>query len=309
WDGPAFEAYPECGFDLEDYEDLVWSGQVPTLATKCLDARRRNGQWIISKSAEAADVEARLVIVTEIVGELLTTQEVVRNVSGRWEPFESPVPMRPWPLVDVAEYEDHITGLDAGGLVDEDGRIFHALKQGNLWFVFRPGDEGGAAGSVRFLIVKDTRLPLAYRPAMKPDWFYAVRVGVEVDPETEFYRPEDLVAIAKPYRLRQTPWDGGTFWLKELRVSVAYRYPGIPIRRTATRQDEPNIIELQMIWPEYATDADHRVHPGDRNETYDWIQATKLGEQETGIAGVHWEEIGPTRHWTVLPASFMGPSE
>ncbi len=129
---------------------------------------------------------------------------------------------------------------------------------------------------------------------MRADYFTVVKLGVERDPETNLYRPEDLVKIAKPWELRRSTSDGRTRYLEEFRVTVRYEFRSATnhVRRTATQTDVPHISQLQMIWNEYAAN--------------EFINAQHLGEEGTDVDGVEWEDLNETgRVWSVLPVGFL----
>lgn len=245
-----------------------------------------------------SETVARLVAVTAVEGEMLLTRTVKRHIveelpwDGRWEFAGEETPMRPWPLVDVAEYESFVTGLDADGLVEEDGRIFDARKRGTLWFVARPS--GGGSGVVEKFRVEHSLGANDPNPPMQDDFFYATRLSTD----------EERIRVAKPYELRVTPWNNQTVFIDALGTDVTYSYDlfTAPVdfnERLAVREDQPQVRETQIIWPLYHT----RARPGTPDSI---IKAVQIGEEVTGIDGVEWEDTNDAgRVWTLLPASFQ----
>ncbi len=164
------------------------------------------------------------------------------------------------------------------------------------------GDEGAAIA--KFVVANDARLSSAQRPGMRDDYFFAVKQGTAVDPETGNYSPDDLIKIAKPHKLQVTSWNGRTVYLTEFRTYVTYFYrnPDAPFTREATRRDEPLITENQYISPAYGTQRD----PDRTDTSEDTIKAVQIGEEETGIDGIDWEDMNDSaRAWSVLPAGFI----
>jgi hypothetical protein len=196
--------------------------------------------------------------------------------------------MHPWPLVEISDYSTFVTGLDADLLIEEEGHILRAHKHRGLWFVAKPG--GGGTSVNRFLVVEGSA-PWG----MQPEYFTAVKAGVERDPDTNLYRPEDLVKIAKPWMLRRSTSDGRTRYLNEFRVTVQYTFDLggiIHNRRTARLVELQHVFNLEMIWPEYSAN--------------DIINAQHLGEEGTDVEGVEWEDMNETgRVWSVLPLGLL----
>jgi hypothetical protein len=136
---------------------------------------------------------------------------------------------------------------------------------------------------------------------MHDDWYYARRVSTG----------EMRIKIAKPHKLRKTPWNEKEVQLDAFDVRVTYEYfPNTAtlnqsFKRHATRDDERNISERQLIWPEWVVFYDAlRANPL-RSE--DFILAAQIGEEATMIEGVDWQDLNDSgREWTVLPQAFEG---
>ncbi len=212
--------------------------------------------------------------------------------------IRSEYPVRYVTATNLAEIPEAAHDVPTDGAIIV--QVFMLISpDGAAKFYFNRGGAGGGTVSAKFQVANDRLLPLTHRPGMGEDYFLAVRLGTEIDPDTGVYATEDLVKIAKPHKLRQTPWNGGTFYLNEFDIEVSYVYPGISTRRLAS-YDTPNvtITELEMIWPEYGTDA--RLLTPD-----DIIKAVLIGEGRTGVDDVAWEETNDSgRVWAVLPARF-----
>lgn len=253
----------------------------------------------------------RFVVVVGKDESILLTRDAERHPptlpwDGRWV-FGGPeeTRMHPWPNSDVRDYA--VVSLDADGLIPEDAAILEAVERGGSWFVQAPAAGGG--GATKFLVANDRFLSSAQRPAMRNDYFFAVKPGTEVDPDTDFYADEDLVKIAKPHKLQTAPWNNRTVHLNEFSIYVKYtNYVSSPVqRRRATQWDPPPedralfpfIQRTEMIWPEYGTDRDSLTGE-------DIIKAVQVGAAATGIEGVHWEDTNDSgRVWTVLPLGFL----
>jgi hypothetical protein len=156
---------------------------------------------------------------------------------------------------------------------------------------------GGGSGAVeKFRVMNDRDLEDDVR-AMQNDWFYAVQMSTG----------DTRIKVAKPYDLRVTPWEGGGFrhYFRDLNTRIQYNYPFIWVEpprfnynlREASREDLPNIVETQIIWPPYHTRAISFTPES-------IIKAAQIGEEATGIDGVEWEESDVTRVWTLLPEAF-----
>lgn len=157
--------------------------------------------------------------------------------------------------------------------------------------------EGGAGAGVIEPFQVLTRQEQEDPYPMQDDYFYAKRLLADDD---------TVVKIAKPYRLRKTPWDGKTVRLTAFRVDVTYEYFPLSgagrnqsFKRYATRDDEPFLRQTQTIWPEW-------VITQSANPSIDIILAVHLGEEGTMVDGVEWEELGSERGWKVLPQEFVG---
>lgn len=162
-------------------------------------------------------------------------------------------------------------------------------------FIGHPIPEGGAGGAVELFRVMNEREFPEGEHAMQNDYFYAEHVSTG----------ETKIKVAKPWKLRTTPWHDTTEWLTEFDVEVTYIYPHRlfePLNfnyRWATREDEPNIRAVQIIWPAYGTD------PHIFTAT-DFVWAAFVGEEATKIDGVDWQDMNvDSRVWSLFPAAFQ----
>jgi hypothetical protein len=145
---------------------------------------------------------------------------------------------------------------------------------------------------------------------MHDDWYYARRVSTG----------DTRIKIAKPHKLRKTPWDKDAreavgeppdVKLDAFDVRVTYDYfpDGVNLnqsfKRYATRDDEPNIQQRQLVWPEWVVYSDPlRADP---LRSKDFILAAQIGEEATMVEGVDWQDLNDSdREWTVLPQAFEG---
>lgn len=107
------------------------------------------------------------------------------------------------------------------------------------------------------------------------------------DPNTGDFM--DSVAVAKPYPLQRTPFDGVTLNVGGL--SVTYTYASQVDRRTASSPGEES--EVHLVTPDYIV-----------GEIITAIRAEVAGGDNTGLADVdgneiEWVEIGGGRVWAV----------
>lgn len=219
--------------------------------------------------------------------------DIVRGT--RWDR----VPAREWRnLVNDVSGPANIHG-GPGILVTRVGEHFSISAWPQLMQLLNRGRRqptAGAGGVVEPFQVL-TRQEQPDPEPMQDDYVYAKRLLSD---------DSTGIKVAKPYRLRKTPWDGKTVRLSAFRVSVTYEYfppsgagRNQSFKRYATRDDEPFLRETQTIWPEYVIT--QSAHP-----SKDIILAVHLGEEGTMVEGVEWEELGSERGWKVLPQEFVG---
>lgn len=147
--------------------------------------------------------------------------------------------------------------------------------------LYPPLSPGGTGNTEKFKVI--TANPGA-QYAMKGEYYFATRLSTG----------EEHIKIAKPWMLRRSTWVGRIQYLNEFRMSVEYLSVGSDIhtRRRVRQVELPFISQLQMIWPEYASN--------------DIINAQQLGEEGTGVEGVEWEDMNETgRVWSVLPLGLL----
>lgn len=236
-------------------------------------------KFYFNRGVGTASTVARFVAVIGVAAGMVTTRDIQKHMvgglwDGRWEfSGDMPVPMHPWPLVDVSEYLQFLVRLDAEGLIVDDGRILGASKRGGAWFVTKPSG-----------------IPVLVKPdntAMFGDYFEAHIL------DAAGVRTPLKVKVAKPFDLRQTPFDGQIIrWSASYEVEYSYWSP--PTMRTATRrahgtnEDEDH---LEIVWKPY-----HAVeYIGDAGNRLYWftypLWALEVGAHVTGVPGVPWLDL------------------
>lgn len=140
--------------------------------------------------------------------------------------------------------------------------------------------------------------------------FYVIEDGEKDDyiecrlkPSDEAESTDRVFYIAKPYRLRKTPFDGETvtdiltidstdFTWSTDEVDITYDYTDIGIRRASASliidglDDPVDVVEIQVITPKYRED-----------EMILAVSRKTKVENEEDEGTVVWEEIAPFRAW------------
>lgn len=117
WADEPFEAYPEIGFTLSDYEPFVWTAPGPTLGMPVLDIYWQDRHWLVSLS-DSGGAETLVVVRAFENGQdglpdpgsrFLIVQEVRPTIvdgawNGAYEAFGDTAKVNVWPALTAGHY-------------------------------------------------------------------------------------------------------------------------------------------------------------------------------------------------------------
>jgi hypothetical protein len=141
WDGGTFEAYPDFGLRVIDYDAYYWSNErPPMLQTPFLKAYHRDGYWRV----ETAPGIERLCVIRGIGNSddwYLDVQEVdIDRTSSPWNgqfvPIGEQVTVNVWPETEAEDYRIWLwRGAFYGRPDGETPTVLALTRIGGLWYI------------------------------------------------------------------------------------------------------------------------------------------------------------------------------
>ncbi len=150
WEGDAFKANPDIGFETMDFEPFLWASDNPgdppprpTLETSILTARLETEYWVVEMPEGGGGAE-RLVVVREFGGDppnagsdQLIVQEVRPEIedgahTGNYIVIGDPITVKVWPHMVAGHYSPFFW---TAAEITRRTTILPATQIGGVWYV------------------------------------------------------------------------------------------------------------------------------------------------------------------------------